>query len=210
MSEIMTIYDRLLAAQKMVVNPKVDAMGHSETTGDYGYSTLASILDIVRPACNENGLFLSQRVNSENRENMCIVTSVSCGSDALVLDCFPVNYETDPQKFGSAVTYAKRYSLISVFGISCRYEDNDGAMESAKTENKPAPRQLTESQKAVSDAMRKAKECGMSLVPLKEWAKAYFGEDVENLNDTDCEAFAIKINEEIAGHMQPVGKAERF
>jgi len=126
-----SIYDRLIAVQKSLKDPSPDGTGRTGSGGSrqYGYATLANVLGIVRPACNDQGLFLSQRIGGK-KDDMHIITSVACGSERLILDSFPLTYVADSQKFGSAVTYAKRYSLISVFGIASKDEDDDGSANS--------------------------------------------------------------------------------
>ena len=180
-----TIYDRLAAAQKAVKNPKADAKAKATPTREYPYATLANVLDIVRPACTEQGLFLSQRLGG-NRTDMHLITSVSCGTQRIVLDSFPLTYAANPQQFGSAVTYARRYSLISVFGISSNEEDDDGATSAQETKP-PTKRKATAKQKALGDEMRKAKSAGLEVSDLKAWIKQSFWHDLEHLTDDELD-----------------------
>jgi hypothetical protein len=58
----------------------------------------------------------------------------------------------DPQKVGSAVTYARRYSLMATLGIAAADEDDDGA--AARTPTPPAARRAdrsprTEAERAI-------------------------------------------------------------
>lgn len=181
-----TIYDRLADAQKAVKNPVSDATGKATATREYGYSTLANVLDIVRPACNAQGLFLTQRIGGKTND-MHIITSVACGSDRLILDSFPLTYAANSQQFGSSVTYAKRYSLISVFGIASKDEDDDGSagnnqpermtnQQSPRPAKQTAEKPLSPEKKALYDAAERLKKA------IADYAKATGG-NAENMHD---------------------------
>lgn len=128
MAETKTLAEALCAAQKMMQNPKKDktAKVRTRTGGEYtyNYTTLDAVLDVVRPALNENGVFLSQY--SEVVENgMLLHTAVMYGETQHVLDVTPYQYDSDPQEFGKRETYARRYSLLKAFGLAGD-DDTDG------------------------------------------------------------------------------------
>lgn len=128
MAEAKTLAEALCAAQKQMQNPKKDktAKVKTRTGGEYtyNYTTLDAVLDVVRPALNDNGVFLSQR--SEVVENgMMLQTAVMYGDAMQVLDVTPYQYDTDPQEFGKRETYARRYSLLKAFGLAGD-DDTDG------------------------------------------------------------------------------------
>jgi hypothetical protein len=47
--------------------------------------------------------------------------------------------EKDPQAYGSAITYARRYSLASVLGLAVGDEDDDGNAANIPTRESRAP-----------------------------------------------------------------------
>lgn len=119
------IYAALAAAQaefkpiaKNCVNP---AFGSK-------YADLQSILDGTRPALNRHGLFLFQRVTS-SKDGVSVETVVSHSSGETLSSgvlLIPVISPKNPaQAFGSAETYARRYSLSAFLGVSAD-EDDDG------------------------------------------------------------------------------------
>lgn len=119
------IYAALAAAQaefkpiaKNCVNP---AFGSK-------YADLQSILDGTRPALNRHGLFLFQRVTS-SKDGVSVETVVSHASGETlssgVLFIPVVGAKNPSQAFGSAETYARRYSLSAFLGVSAD-EDDDG------------------------------------------------------------------------------------
>lgn len=96
------------------------------------YAELADIFDAVRPALTKHGLavvqspsFADGRITVTTRlfhkSGQWLETSLSLRPAA-----------DDAQKIGSAITYARRYSLSSLLGIVAD-EDDDGNAASSKT-----------------------------------------------------------------------------
>jgi len=89
------------------------------------YADLAAVVDAVKPALADNGLWFLQ-VTHPNERGVCVETviyhasgqSVSCGQ------LFMPASKQDAQGYGSALTYARRYSLMAAFGVPA--EDDDG------------------------------------------------------------------------------------
>lgn len=119
------IYAALAAAQaefkpvaKNCVNPAFNSK----------YADLQSILDATRPALNRHGLFLFQRVTSST-DGVSVETVVTHSSGETLSSgvlFLPVISPKNPsQAFGSAETYARRYSLSAFLGVSAD-EDDDG------------------------------------------------------------------------------------
>lgn len=102
------------------------------------YADLAEILNTVRPVLSRHGLAVSQ--HPAFADNMVQVETIllhKSGEWMASTITTPVQ-KADPQGVGSAVTYARRYSLAAIVGLS--QEDDDGH---AATKGKPgqAPHQ---------------------------------------------------------------------
>lgn len=128
MADTRSLADALCAAQKQMQNPKKDktARVRTKSGGEYTYSytTLDAVLDVVRPALNEQGVFLSQHSESASG-GMLLHTRVMYGDAVQELDVTPYQYDKDPQEFGKRETYARRYSLLKAFGLAGD-DDTDG------------------------------------------------------------------------------------
>ena len=98
------------------------------------YADLASVVEAIRSAFAANGLSYIQTVEPSQADEVRVETMIlhssgewiSCGVLAL-----PVS-KVDAQGYGSALTYARRYSLSAAVGIAP--EDDDG---NAATAAKP-------------------------------------------------------------------------
>lgn len=95
------------------------------------YADLESVMAAIKPALAENGLSFIQRMidnpTAASVETIIIHESgeaMSCGVLAV-----PVS-KADAQGFGSAMTYARRYSLAAAFGIAPEDDDGNGATKS--------------------------------------------------------------------------------
>jgi hypothetical protein len=97
------------------------------------YADLAACIEAVIDALNDNGIALIQKLHpSENGvaiETIFVHESGESMSNGVLH--VPAT-KHDPQGYGSALTYARRYSVMSACGIAP--EDDDGNMASRKKE----------------------------------------------------------------------------
>ena len=142
-----TIKTALLAFQKLAVTAKKDGKNPHFRSN---YSTLESVIEAVKQG-NQFGLFFTQEMTYEKGFDdneigyviPVVVTKVIHEHDDTVIESkLPImlaqaNME-NPQKIGSAITYYKRYTLQSVYGLPS--EDDDGNVASQPTINTSKPK----------------------------------------------------------------------
>lgn len=97
----------------------------------YRYLNLATILKAIKPVFEKHGLAFSQRVTfddtGEARQFIGTVETIIFDDEEQIVACsYPFFVTGDPQQVGSAITYARRYSLYAVLGIFPD-KDDDGA-----------------------------------------------------------------------------------
>lgn len=95
------------------------------------YADLSACVEAVIDALNENGIYLLQKNYDCNDGIMCETVFVHESGE--MLECGIVHFpavKQDPQGYASALTYARRYSLMSACGIAP--EDDDGNAGSRK------------------------------------------------------------------------------
>lgn len=97
------------------------------------YADLASCVDAVLDALNNNGISLIQ-LNHEHPDGV-IVETMFLHESGESLNCgrlyFPAA-KTDPQGYMSALTYARRGSLMAACGIAPEDDDGNAASRSKK------------------------------------------------------------------------------
>lgn len=126
----------LAEAQAEMPNPKKSREGQKGYQ-KYKYATLDTVVDIIKKPLNSRGIFLTQPCEKTDDGTMRVRTVVMYGSERLVLDTKPYEYDSDPQEFGKRETYARRYSLLTAFGLAGE-DDTDGDTGPAKAAPKPA------------------------------------------------------------------------
>ena len=111
------------------------------------YADLGSVWDACRDALHKNGLAVVQLSRIHENGAPVLVTRIIHSSGQHIEGEYPLVCKdpNDPQKLGSATTYARRYALAAAIGII--QEDDDGQAASAPTA-KAAPKAAPTTSKA--------------------------------------------------------------
>ena len=99
------------------------------------YADLAAIRDAVIPALSKHGLSVAQMTGFEDG-SLRLYTRMSHESGQWIESVFPLQVQANPQAMGSQLTYARRYSLSAICGISAD-EDDDAEIATKESGNKP-------------------------------------------------------------------------
>lgn len=103
------------------------------------YADLSSVVDAIKLPLSENGLSYVQ-ISHDSQSSASIETVILHSSGEWLSTgtiTVPVN-KADAQGYGSAITYARRYSLQMAFGVAPDDDDGNGAAK-AKLKAKPEP-----------------------------------------------------------------------
>ena len=89
------------------------------------YADLGAVVEAIKPALTKHGLFFVQQT-FDIQGGACVETVIchSSGESMPLGKLFVPASKQDAQGYGSALTYARRYSLMTAFGV-CP-EDDDG------------------------------------------------------------------------------------
>ena len=134
--EINEIVKALAKVQSEIQNPKKDA---NNPFFKSKYSTLDNVIDAYKDLCSKNDLIVLENPVSKVDENGKVLVGIEvqimhASGQFLSFDPYLLSpVKNDPQGIGSGVTYARRYTLSSVFNIASE-EDDDG--NSASQNNK--------------------------------------------------------------------------
>lgn len=134
----------------------------------YKYADLGSVMEAVKPALSEHSLFFTQSTH-EAQGGVCVETIVhhASGESMSFGKLFVPANKNDAQGFGSALTYARRYSLMTAFGVPAEDDDGNAA---AKTAPKAATTRLPElaTDDQVAAIAQLAKAAGKSIQDIVE------------------------------------------
>lgn len=97
------------------------------------YADLAIILETAKPVLMKNGLAAIQVAEADGNIVTIRTRIVHISGEWIETALTMTAAGTDPQKIGSAITYARRYSLSAMLNISA--DDDDDGEENRKKEN---------------------------------------------------------------------------
>lgn len=100
------------------------------------YATLDSILSAVEPALLENGLFITQLVESDDRGSYLRTVLYHESGEYLESSRYDLPEVNDSQKFGAAITYARRYQISALLNITADADDDGNASSGSNTKRK--------------------------------------------------------------------------
>ena len=109
------------------------------------YVPLENVVDSITRAASKHGLSFTQFPSSDENGNVTVGTMVMHESGEWIeydpICMKPV--KNDPQAVGSAITYAKRYALSAIFGIT---SDNDDDGNEATQIGRATPKDVPKKQ----------------------------------------------------------------
>lgn len=124
----------LAKAQAKMQPPKKDKTADAGTY-KYHYSDLASLIDAIRGPLAENEIAFLQPLHQADG-HLVLETLLIHSSGEWIASDYPIATYAKPQEQGSAITYARRYSLGTMVGLAP--EDDDGAAAQAAEPRKAA------------------------------------------------------------------------
>jgi hypothetical protein len=132
------LWPAIVAAKKAMKNPKKDAENPAFKRDGKAmkYADLAAVLEVIDEACEQHGLVTLQEPTGD-AAGVAVSTIILHESGQWVQfdPLFMPATKLDPQGFGSATTYARRYSVKGTWNLAD--EDDDG---NAASQKKPQPK----------------------------------------------------------------------
>lgn len=137
--------------------PKV-AKDASANTGKYSYdyATLDKLTEVIFPLLTEVGLAYTT-VPDMSEVGFGLRTQLIHESGESITGFYPLGSPSNPaQAIGSAISYARRYALLSITGVAPAGEDDDGASASEAQAQVPAREAAAKAAPASSAATLRA------------------------------------------------------
>ena len=146
------------------------------------YADLAMIRDTVTPALAKHGIAVSQGIDTLD-SSIVVVTRLLHSSGQWIESRIPIAYDK-PQAMGSAITYARRYSLSAMCSIAADEDDDANAAQDSKPAAMPfvngTPGASKAGSRATYDTFVKAIRNAPTLKALADWHKAN-GTEIDKL-----------------------------
>jgi len=185
----------LLQAQRAITFASKDAKNpHFKST----YADLPSVIDAIKPALNESGIAFLQTFSPSDAGFIAVTTRLMHESGEWIEDTATVPLpKSDPQGYGSAATYARRYSLAAITGL---YQDDDDGNAASKPNQVVATKSTattgaweslsTDQQTRLIDILADVKA---HLAQGDDWG-AYESLETADLDDTEKTALWSKLD----------------
>jgi hypothetical protein len=150
------IYTKLLEVQKEVAPIK-----KTEDNPFFRskYVDINGILATLKPLLSKHGLVPTQTILATDGRNFLFTELAEAESGEAVKSSINLPDAMDPQKFGSAVTYYRRYALQSLFALEA--EDDDGNIATEQDKRPALGKHAPTSAKPV--------EKQPSVQPVRKW-----------------------------------------
>lgn len=167
--ENMNIYEKIAKIQDEVeIRKSADnPYFHSK------YATYEGVLNAIHDAMRKYGLVHVHGFEPSPKDGcITVITVLADAENKSEVNCkleIPL-LKNDPQSAGSAITYAKRYSLLAILGLGT--EDDDGNSSSEKTTNRyydespddyPGPEPIVEPKTTQSPVNMVCPKCGSEM-----------------------------------------------
>lgn len=157
-----------LAAAFAKAQPKIEGASKDKSNPAFRskYADLANVVDAIKPALGEEGLsFLQIPHDAENVARIETILMHRSGEwISLGAVSVPVT-KADAHGYGSALTYARRYGLLTAFGVAPEDDDGNAAAKAAPTERVLSSDELA----AVSVKLEEAAKQGVAALQTA-WA----------------------------------------
>lgn len=159
---------------------------------DGKYATLDSVLKSVEPALLKHGLKIVQTIDIHDSGSPILRTTLYHQSGQSISGDYPLVVDDNPQKFGIAVTYARRYAICSLL---CVTADSDTDGEAAKAPSPPAVLPVTgKRQQTMNDVDAELKRLAWSASDGKAYLQEQFGKSTrKDLTDDELNAFLTDL-----------------
>lgn len=191
----MKIASALVAAQK-AFGPALKSATNPHFKSRY--ADLAACVEAVMEGLNANGIFLMQKTHEDQSGVTVETIFIHESGEQMSAGLLHVPaVKMDAQAFGSALTYARRYSLMAACGIAPEDDDGNRAVEGSRSE-KPAPWSI--GHEALLANYREAAMQGLdalkafhATVPQSEFKSAVWQKHGESLKVAAGEADATGV-----------------
>lgn len=128
--------------------PKTKDVKTKDGKKAFSHAELSGVLDIARPLLTKNGLAVTQLPSVANKLNdkpnmmsVNLETVLMHKSGQWISSSIEMTVDTekfymnDPQKVGALITYARRYGLVAILGIT-QVDDEESLMQAKTSSNR--------------------------------------------------------------------------
>lgn len=185
----LSLGEALAMAQAEMKNPhrskEVEVRMKAGGTYKYSYAPFDELIDIVRPALNRYGIFMTQSESIRDDGKTMLSTIVRKGSESLILSATVLFTFTNDKDRGTHMSYQRRYQAMAAFGLAAD-DDTDGiddsrpdymAADKPKTDDAKAQAERdayaswVDKKEEMAEKIIVAKSAGITAQEISGWVK---------------------------------------
>jgi len=122
-------------AQTEMKNPPLDSTNpHFRSK----FASLAGVRDSVVPVLNKHGIAVTQLLGARDGGITCETILIHSSGEWMSGEAWMPSVKSDAQGYGSAATYARRYSLMAICGVVGDEDDDGNAASKSPAKGMPA------------------------------------------------------------------------
>lgn len=156
------------------------------------YADLSACVEAVVDALNNNGIMLMQPCHEV--ENGVTVETLFIHESGETLSAGKLHVpasKQDPQGYGSALTYARRYSLMSACGIAPEDDDGQAASQPQRQQASKQPAQAAKlDAQQIAEITNLINETNSDFTAFMEWVSKGVGFNCKALKDVPSDDYA--------------------
>ena len=175
------------------------------------YADLNEVLDVAKEACNKVGVLILQLCGADEKGRY-VSTELTDGEGTLQSKVYFSGSEDNMQKIGAAITYARRFGLLSALVLESEDDDGESAVgrgaAGKQTEAKEGPKAPKKAEpnpkdrEALNALIRQTGKvlADMKKQPLEETAnlvKSYKVSKTEELTDAQAKEVYAKLKSKL-------------
>lgn len=132
--DVAALYTALALAHELIENPQKNKTVSVPTRDgrQYGfsYADLNAVIEAIRIPLAKNGVTIIQMLEANEQGKFQLATRICHSSGQWIKSNWPLLVEDGTnQKFGSALTYMRRYSLCALFSLAADDDDDANAAD---------------------------------------------------------------------------------
>lgn len=154
------------------------------------YADLSSVVAAIKPALVANDLFFTQ-ASHERDGGVCVETFVhhADGGSMSFGSLFVPASKNDAQAYGSAMTYARRYSLQTAFGVCPEDDDGNAAVTHSKAQTAMAEPMIDQTQRGIITDLAAAADVNILTI-----VESYNAKSIDGLTAKQADAVIKRLN----------------
>lgn len=126
-----------------IIDGKAEVTMKSGGKYSYTYSSLTSVWSAIRKPLSDNGLAIFQTTDDDSGSVILLTTLAHESGESVTSRLVVCRVGTPAQEMGSALTYARRYSISALVGVVTD-DDDDGAKATEHQRKQPTEKKPVE------------------------------------------------------------------